>query len=80
MTAILGLDQGVLAGGFADRGQGGYGFDRSDYAAGDRDRLEAHSVLFKSSVALPPSPLRQGFAYVAVPLGTAQHETHLRSL
>ena len=52
------IDQDVLAGGFADRGQGGYGFDRSDYMAGDRDRSEAHSVLFKSACccfALPPS-------------------------
>ena len=76
------IDQDVLAGGFADRGQGGYGFDRSDYMAGDRDRSEAHSVLFKSACccfALPtplPSPLPQKHSvYIAVPLCTTQHET-----
>lgn len=49
----------MLAGSFADRGQGGYGFDRSDYMAGDRDRLEAHPILFQSAFccfAPPPQP------------------------
>ena len=76
----------MLAGGFADRGQGGYGFDRSDYAAGDRDRLEAHSVLCKSTVCCfaplpPPSPSHhKGLCILLLHLILPSMRLHLRTV